>query len=87
MISGTQRRAAQLEVSRIKAQELLESAIGMDPRSPLWLYDEGTGKYIYFENQQERLAFHGYHLQTGEGNFDNIDKDKLKLVQQIINRK
>lgn len=88
MISGTQRRAAQLEVSRTKAQELLKLAIGIDPKSPLWLYDKETGKYIYFENQQEeRLAFHGYHLQTGEENFNNIDKEKLKSVQQIIDRK
>jgi len=83
-IAGTQRQAAQLEISCEKAQQLLHLAVGIDPKSPLWLYDESIGKYIYFENQQEiRLAFHGYHLQPGEENYNNIDKKKLQLIQQV----
>ena len=43
---------------------------------------ENGKKHIYFENQQEeRLAFHGYHLQPGEENYDNIDMDQLTLLK------
>lgn len=82
MISGTNRRAAQLEVSKAEAQKLLELAVGADTTSALWYYDVQRKKHIYFENQQEeRLAFHGYHLQPGEENYDNIDMDQLTLLK------
>ena len=82
MISGTNRRAAQLEVSKAEAQRLLELAVSSDTTSALWYYDAQRKKHIYFENQQEeRLAFHGYHLQPGEENYDNIDVDQLTLLK------
>lgn len=82
MIPGTNRRAAQLEVSKAEAQRLLELAVGSDTTSALWYYDAQRKKYIYFENQQEkRLAFHGYHLQPGEENYDNIDMDQQALLK------
>lgn len=82
LISGTSRQAAQLEISCPKAQELLELAIGNDANSALWIYDKSTKKYIYFENQrEERLAFHGYHLQEGEENYENINRDKIRSIQ------
>ena len=82
MISGTNRRAAQLEVSKAEAQRLLELAVGSDTSCALWFYDAQRKKHIYFENQQEeRLAFHGYHLQPGEENYDNIDMDQLTLLK------
>lgn len=81
MIPGANRRAAQLEVSKAEAQRLLELAVGSDTTSALWYYDAPRKKHIYFENQQEkRLAFHGYHLQPGEENYDNIDMDQLTLL-------
>lgn len=80
-ISGTNRRAAQLEVSKTEAQKLLELAVGSDTTSALWYYDVERKKHIYFENQQEsRLAFHGYHLEPGEENYDNIDRGQLALL-------
>ena len=82
-IPGTTRRAAQLETTCEEAQKLLEYAISTDPTKAFWYYDKVVGKYIYFENQQEiRLAFHGYHLSPGEENFDNIDRAKIDKVYQ-----
>lgn len=83
MIAGSNRRAAQLEVSREEAQKLLNLAVGTDIHSALWYYDDVRKKHIYFENQQEtRLAFHGYHLMPGEENYDNIDRSKLLLLHR-----
>lgn len=84
MIPGTNRRAAQLLTNRPDTERLLKLAIGIDTESSLWYYDKANCKYIYFENQQEiRLAFHGYHLSEGDENYDNIDIEKLKKVQEI----
>ena len=81
MISGTGRKAAQLECLQEEAQKLLEQAIGHDIGSSLWFYDSKYHKHIYFENQNEiRLAFHGYHLSEGDENFNNISIDKLVTV-------
>lgn len=80
-IPGTTRKAAQLKSTREDAQKLLELAISNQPNDAFWYYDTAEGKYIYFENQQEiRLAFHGYHLSPGEENFDNIDRRKLDKI-------
>ena len=87
-ISGTSRRAAQLDCTDAEAQLLLERAVGSDPASELWFYDEQRGKFIYFENQNElRLAFHGYHLLPGEDNFENIDIDKLDMIQILPSKR
>jgi len=81
MIPGTNKRAAQLECTQTEAQELLDLAVGNDVKSSLWYYDSKYNKHIYFENQNEmRLAFHGYHLSENEENFSNISKDKLSVV-------
>lgn len=81
MISGTNKRAAQLECTQTEAQGLLNWAIGNDVNSSLWYYDAKYNKHIYFENQNEmRLAFHGYHLSENEENFSNISKDKLSVA-------
>ena len=81
MIAGTERQAAQLETTCENAQRLLELAIGDDKNGALWFYDAEKQKFIYFENQREiRLAFHGYHLQEGEENFDNINRNKINLI-------
>lgn len=81
MISGSGRRAAQLECLKVEAQKLLEQAVGNDVNSSMWFYDSKYHKHIYFENQNEiRLAFHGYHLKENEENFSNISIDKLTTV-------
>lgn len=81
MIPGTDRRAAQLKCKDNEAQDLLDKAIGYDTVSSLWYYDMQRNMHIYFENQNERrLAFHGYHLEEGDENFDNISIDKLKVI-------
>lgn len=82
MISGSgRRRAAQLECLQEEAQKLLERAVGNDIRSSLWFYDAKYDKHIYFENQNEiRLAFHGYHLDENEENFNNISIEKLTTI-------
>lgn len=81
MISGTWRKAAQLECLQEEAQSLLDYAVGDDIGSSLWYYDAKYKKHIYFENQNEmRLAFHGYHLIENEENFNNISIDKLAAV-------
>lgn len=81
IISGTGRRAAQLECLQEEAQILLEQAVGNDIGSSLWFYDAKYNKHVYFENQNEiRLAFHGYHLSENEENFNNIATDKLRAV-------
>lgn len=81
MISGTRRKAAQLECLQEEAQMLLEHAVGHDIASSLWYYDAKYKKHIYFENQNEmRLAFHGYHLRENEENFSNISIDKLATI-------
>ena len=80
-ISGTDRKAARLEATCEEAQRLLDLAISTSPTDAFWYYDAQVGKYIYFENQQEiRLAFHGYHLSPGEENYDNIGKEKLAKI-------
>ena len=81
IISGTGRKAAQLECLQDEAQSLLNHAIGNDIESSLWFYDDKYNKHIYFENQNERrLAFHGYHLNENEENFANISKVKLSVI-------
>ena len=80
-ISGTNRKAARLEATCEEAQRLLDLAISTSPTDSFWYYDAQVGKYIYFENQQEiRLAFHGYHLSPGEENYDNIGREKLAKI-------
>ena len=81
MIPCKGRKAAQLECLQEEAQKLLEQAVGNDVRSSLWFYDVKSKKHIYFENQNEiRLAFHGYHLSENEENFSNISIDKLSFI-------
>lgn len=81
MIPGKGRKAARLECLQEEAQKLLEQAVGNDVRSSLWFYDSKYKKHIYFENQNEiRLAFHGYHLSENEENFSNISINKLSFV-------
>lgn len=83
LIAGTNRRAAQLRTNREDTERLLKLAVGTDINSALWYYDEANSCYIYFENQNEiRLAFHGYHLSEGEENYDNIDFRKLRLLSE-----
>lgn len=83
MIAGTTKRAAQLLTNRNDTERLLKLAVGTDINSALWYYDEANNCYIYFENQNElRLAFHGYHLSEGEENYDNIDFHKLSLLSE-----
>lgn len=69
---------------RTEAQELLEKAIGKGKESDLWYYDTRKNEFIYFENQYEspQPAFHGYHVRPGEDGYDNIDMDRIKLLQQ-----
>lgn len=81
LIPGTGRKASQLKCLQEEAQKLLEQAVGNDIKSSLWFYDAKYQKYIYFENQNEiRLAFHGYHLSENEENFRNISIEKLTTV-------
>lgn len=81
MIAHSNKRAAQLECSIDKAEELLHKALGHDTESALWYWDSQVQKHIYFENQRDnRLGFHGYHLEEGEENYDNIEKEKLEKV-------
>lgn len=81
MVPGTGRRAAQLKCLQEEAQKLLEQAVGYDVKSSLWFYDAKYKRHIYFENQNEiRLAFHGYHLTEGEENFNNISLINLAIV-------
>ena len=69
------------EATREEAQKLLEQAVGNDVNSSLWFYDSKYHKHIYFENQNEiRLAFHGYHLDENEENFNNISIEKLTTI-------
>lgn len=80
-IPGTNKTAARLLTNRSETERLLKLSVGKDLTSALWYYDDIRQKYIYFENQQEiRLAFHGYHLSLGEENYDNIDINKLKQL-------
>ena len=81
IIPRTGRRAAQLMTNKAETENFLKLAIGKDCGSSLWYKDAEHGNFIYFENQNEmRLAFHGYHISEGEENFDNIDLDKLKKL-------
>lgn len=83
-INGTNKRAAQLDSCEEETQILLERSIGDNKRSSLWLFDEKRKKFIYFENQQEeRLAFHGYHIVEGDENYENINVEKLKKIQNL----
>lgn len=72
-----------LRCHRSEAQKLLERAIGnMDINIALWYYDDARGYHIYFENQGEfpQPAFHGYHVEQGDDNYENIDQDKLSKI-------
>ena len=75
------RPAAQLLTDETQTQELLQKAIGISRESDLWFYDHKNNSYIYFENKnEERLAFHGYHLTSGDKNYDKIDLELLRKV-------
>ena len=75
---------SQLLTDQTETQNLLNEAVGETREGTLWLYDKANGAYIYFENQQElRLAFHGYHVRPGEENYENINLEKLKTVGNI----
>lgn len=78
-------RAAQLETTEYETTALLKLAVGQDRHSELWYWDEDRGKYIYFENQNtvNPPSFHAYHLVEGDKNFENIDIEKLRKVQNI----
>ena len=83
---GNYRRAAQLLTDTSATQELLIYAVGRDVNSELWYYDDNNGCFIYFENEGDtpQLGFHAYHLHYGEENYENIDIEKLRLVQDCI---
>lgn len=89
MISHSNKRAAQLECSKDEAEELLHNAVGHDIQSALWYWDSKVQKHIYFEYQRDnRLGFHGYHLEVGDENYDNIAIEKLeKVLGPSYNRK
>jgi hypothetical protein len=78
-------RAAQLLTDTKDTNELLKYAVGINQTSDLWYYDVNNDCYIYFENEGNtpQLGFHAYHVHPNEENFDNIDIEKLRLVQNI----
>ena len=75
---------SQLKTDCKETQNLLNQAVGSSQKSSLWLYDFENKAFIYFENQNEiRLAFHGYHINPGDSNYNNIDLLKLKQLQVL----
>lgn len=75
---------SQLLTDETETMNLLKESVGETKEGALWLYDKANEAYIYFENQRElRLAFHGYHVNHGEENFENINLEKLKKVRNI----
>lgn len=75
---------SQLLTDKGETERLLNAAVGDTKEGTLWLYDKANGAYIYFENQQEiRLAFHGYHVHEGEENYENIILEKLRMIGNI----
>lgn len=82
---GKSVQAAQLLSLPGETKCLLKRAVGCTVGSELWLYDDRHGCYIYFENQGDnpQHAFHGYHLNPGDKNFENINVEKLRKIQLI----
>ena len=82
---GRRRRAAQLLTDTKDTNELLKYAVGRNQASELWYYDINNDSYIYFENEGNtpQLGFHAYHLHPNDENFDNIDVEKLRQVQDM----
>lgn len=82
---GSGKRAAQLETNENETNEFLKLAIGRSRDSELWYWDENRLKFIYFENQNTKNppSFHAYHLKMGEKNSENIDVEKLSVVQSV----
>jgi hypothetical protein len=78
--------AAQLLTNDAQTNQLLCCAVGKDKDSALWYYDENNGCFIYFENEGNtpQLGFHAYHLNVGDDNYENIDVNKLRQVQDNI---
>lgn len=77
-------KAAQLETNSEDTDKLLALAIANSADSELWYWDAERGKFIYFENQNTTPdSYHAYHLKKGEKNFDNINIDKLREIQDI----
>lgn len=75
---------SQLRTDEGQTKELLRYAVGETKVGPLWLYDRVNSAYIYFENQRElRLAFHGYHINEGDENAENINLDKLRTIGNL----
>ena len=83
---GHCRRATQLLTDNTTTNKLLKYAVGRNKESELWYYDVDNRCFIYFENEGNtpQHGFHAYHLHPGEENFDNIDVDKLRQVQDNI---
>lgn len=83
---GNYRKAAQLLTDTDATQELLKYAVGRDLNSELWYYDDNNDCFIYFENEGNtpQLGFHAYHLHFGEENYENIDIEKLRQIQDCI---
>ena len=80
------KKAGLLLCNKSHAQDLLNRAIGTEGvDGDLWYYDKEYERYIYFENQYENVqpAFHGYHLNDGDKNYDKIDKDLLKEIMDV----
>lgn len=78
-------QAAQLETTKDETCVLLKLAVGRNRESELWYWDIERKKFIYFENQhtQNPPSFHAYHLVGGQNNYENIDIEKLKQVQDF----
>lgn len=75
---------AQLKTSEEDTTRLLSQSVGDSRNSAVWFYDEEREEFIYFENQNEFPPnFHGYHVKEGEENYDNINFEKLRTVQDI----
>lgn len=81
---GQSIKAAQLETNFEDTDSWLALAIGDDLDSELWYWDAGRGKFIYFENQNTTpVSYHAYHLVKGDKNFENINVNKLREIQDI----
>ena len=76
--------AAPLLCNRYEAQELLNKAVGKTKDGACWLYDANNRAFIYFENEnQNPPTFHGYHVNKGDDNYENIDLEKLKAIHNL----
>lgn len=80
---GSGAPAAQLEASDADAQDMLDQAVGNKRDAILWFWDDKVQKYIVFRYQGKNTLneYHCYHLASGQKGFEDIDRDKVKVIK------